>query len=208
VTRLALAALTAGWLAGCAGAPPRVSLGEPSPPPAADDYVDQLKKWTRHGHLFNDFDSALDVDATLRSPEFRAAYAAKYVLVYRVEPEHQDKVRGDILSDGADTYEFHVETATHDYELNDLGGAKSVWRVTLVDDTRHEVSPQEVSPIKERRRLDSEFYPYAGLFSRGWRLRFPRARSDGSPLVGADTKSLTLRFAGPQGTVDLVWQLQ
>jgi hypothetical protein len=205
VKRLALAALV---FAGCATAAPKVSLGEPPAAPVAKDYVDQLKKWTRHGHLFSDFDAALDVDATMRSPEFRAAYAAKYLEVYRVEPEHQPKVRGDILSDGADTYEFHVETATHDYELNDLVGAKSVWRVTLVDDTRHEVTAQEVSAIKERRRLDSEFYPYATYFTRGWRIRFPRTRTDGSPLVSGETKTLTLRFAGPQGSVDLRWDLE
>ena len=53
--------------------------------------------------------------------------------------------------------------------------------------------------LKERRALDQEFYPYANIFSRGWTVRFPRTRADGSPLVGGDTKSLTLRFAGPQG---------
>ena len=62
-----------------------------------------------------------------------------------------------------------------------------------------------MAAIKERRQLDMEFYPYASEFSRGWTLRFPRARADGTPLVGGDTKSLTLRFAGPQGSVDLVW---
>jgi hypothetical protein len=205
MTRGAVLALL---LVGCAEAPPHVSLAEPQPPPTARDYVNQLKRWTRHGHLFNDFDAALDVDATMRSPEFRAAYAEKYLKVYRVEPESAPKVRGDILSDGADSYEFHVETATHDYDLNDLVGSKSVWRVTLVDDQSHEVTPAEVSLVRERKRLATEFYPYAGVFSRGWRLRFPRARRDGSPLVGTDTKSLTLRFAGPQGSVDLVWLLK
>jgi hypothetical protein len=194
-------------LVGCAGAPPPVSLADPTTPPTAKQYVDQLKKWTRHGHLLNDFDAALDVDATLRSPEFRAAYAEKYLKVYRVGPDRAAKVRGDILSDGADTYEFHVETATHDYDLNDLVGSKTVWRVTLVDDQQHEVLPTEISLVRERKRLDAEFYPYATLFSRGWRVRFPRTRIDGSPLVGNDTKSLTLRFAGPQGSVDLVWTL-
>jgi hypothetical protein len=194
-------------LAGCAGAPPPVSLADPTRAPTAKEYVDELKKWTRHGHLLADFDAALDVDATLRSPQFRAAYAEKYLDVYRVGPELQTKVRGDLMSDGADTYEFHVETATHDYDLNDLVGSKTVWRVTLVDDEKHEVLPSEIAVLRERKRLDQEFYPYTTLFSRGWRIRFPRVRGDGSPLVGSDTKSLTLRFAGPQGVVDLVWAL-
>jgi hypothetical protein len=195
-------------LAGCASAPVKVSLAEPSPPPTSKDYVDELKRWTRHAHLRNDFDQALDVDATLRSPEFRHAFAAKYIDIYKIGAENQTRVRGEILSDGADTYEFHVETATHDYALNDLTSAKTVWRVTLVDDQGHEVQPSKVTGLKERRALDEEFYPYASIFSRGWTMRFPRTRLDGSPLVGSDTKALTLRFAGPQGSVDLVWVLK
>lgn len=206
--RLALALLLAAGLPACRHAPPvRVSLADPQPPPGARDYVTQLKRWSRHGQLFSDFDQALIVDATLRSPEFRAAYAAKYVDLYKVSPDAQAAVRGGLMTDGADSYEFHVETATHDYVLNDLSGTKTVWRVTLVDDQAHEVQPSEIVAIKERRQLDMEFYPYTDIFSRGWRIRFPRTRSDGTPLVGGDTKSLTLRFAGPQGSVDLVWLL-
>lgn len=202
-------ALAAAWLvASCASAPIVVSLAEPSAPPTANDYVDELKRWTRHAHLRNDFDQALDVDATLRSPEFRAAYAAKYIELYRVGPENQARTRGELMSDGADSYEFHLETATHDYDLNDFTSAKTVWRITLLDDAGHEVKPSQVSAIKERLAVDEEFYPYATIFSRGWTVRFPRTRLDGSPLVGSDTKALTLRFAGPQGSVDLAWVLK
>ncbi len=203
--RWAVAALFA---VGCAGTPTVVSLGEPARQPAAKDYVDVLKRWTRHQHLRNDFDAALDVNATLRSTEFRYAFAAKYIEIYKIAPENQARVRGEILSDGADTYEFHVETATHDYALNDFTSAKTIWRITLLDDEGHEVVPMQVAAIKERQPLDVEFYPYADLFSRGWQIRFPRARPDGTPLVGGDTKALTLRFAGPQGSVDLVWVLR
>jgi hypothetical protein len=201
--RLALAA--ALFVVGCAGAPVRVSLAEPTPPPTANDYVDQLKRWTRHANLRSDFDAALDVDATLRSPEFRHAYAAKYIEIYRIGTENQARVRGEILTDGADSYEFHVETATHDYALNDLTSAKTIWRLTLSDDQGHEVTPTSVVSVKERRQVDMEFYPYASIFSRGWIIRFPRTRADASPLVAGDTRSLTLRFAGPQGSVDLIW---
>lgn len=203
-----LPAMTGTMVVGCASAPLRVSLSEPRVAPAAKDYEKELIRWTRHGQLLSDFDQALQLDATLRSPEFRAAYAAKYLDMYKVAPENQEKVRGELLSDGADTYEFHIESTTHDYLLNDLTGAKTVWRVTLVDDQGHEVTPSEVSLVRERRRLEAEFYPYADTFSKGWRLRFPRARPDGTPLVGSDTKSLTLRMAGPQGALNLVWHLQ
>jgi len=204
--KLALAAALV--VAGCASAPVVVSMADPQTPATAKDYVAEVKRWTRHAHLRSDFDEALDVDATLRSPEFRDAYAAKYIELYRIGPENQAHTRGEILSDGADSYEFHIETATHDYALNDLTSAKTVWRLTLVDDQGHEVQPSKVTGLKERRALDEQFYPYASIFSRGWTVRFPRTRLDGSPMVGSDTKALTLRFAGPQGSVDLVWVLK
>jgi hypothetical protein len=195
-------------LAGCASSHAPVSLAEPSPPPTAKQYVDELKRWTRHGELLHDFDAALEVDATLRSPEFRAAFADKYVKLYRIAPETAIQVRGELLADGADTYEFHLETATHDYALNELGGARSVWRITLVDDEGHEVTPTEILATRVKRELDLAMYPYANYFSRGWRIRFPRVRADGAPLIGADARSLTLRLSGPAGSIDLLWRLK
>jgi hypothetical protein len=205
VKRLAWCALLA---LGCGGAPERVSLNEPTQVPTRKQYGQFLKRWTRHSHVINDFDDALDVNATLRSPEFRSAYASKYIVDYKIVPENRDRVRGEIMSEGADTYEFHVETQTHDYDINDLTSAKTVWRITLINDQGHELPPREVLPDKAKREVDVEFYPYATIFSRAWRLRFPRATADGTPLVGSETKTLTLRFAGPVGVVDLVWPLQ
>jgi hypothetical protein len=205
VKRLAWCALVA---LGCGGAPARVSLNEPTQAPVRKDYGKLLKRWTRHGHVITDFDEALDVNATLRAPEFRSAYAVKYITDYKIVPESRERVRGEIMSDGADSYEFHVETQTHDYDINDLTSSKTVWRITLINDQGHELHPREVLPDRVKREVDTEFYPYATIFSRGWRIRFPRAGADGTPLVGSDTKTLTLRFAGPVGVVDLVWALQ
>jgi hypothetical protein len=185
-----------------------VSLDPPARQLHASQYVDQLKRWTRHGHLQDEFDAALDVDATLRAPEFRAAYAEKWIAVFRIGPVDAARTRDELMAEGADTFEFHAELATHRYELNDLTSMKSVWRLTLIDDQGREVTPREVVLTKARRELEMEFYPYAGLFTRGWRIRFPRTLPSGQPLVTAETKSLTLRIAGPQGSVDLVWMLK
>jgi hypothetical protein len=207
VTR-ALGAVAALLVIGCGGSGQRVSLNEPGLAPNYKQYAASLKRWTRHGHVVADFDEAMQASATLRSPEFRAAYASRYIQDYQVVPDSRERVRGEIMSDGADSYEFHIETATHDYDINDLSSAKTVWRVTLINDGGHEVKPREIIPSREKRQFDFAFYPYATLFSRGWRLRFPRALADGTPLVAPDTKSLTMRIAGPVGVVDLVWRLQ
>jgi hypothetical protein len=193
--------------AGCGA--PRVSLDDPKQAAKPADYIDTLKMWTRHGHLMDDFDTALDVDATLHSPEFRAAYTEKWIQVYRVGPSEAARVRGELLKESTENWEFHVETSAHYYHLNDLSTNRSVWRVALFDDNGHEATAKNISSDGgKKREIDLEFYPYANVFSRGWKVRFPRQLADGTPLGGPGTKTLTLRIAGPQGSMDLVWNLK
>jgi hypothetical protein len=194
--------------AGCASSNLRVSLETPARPPPASEYVDELKKWTRSGHILADFDEALTVNGTFRSPEFRAAYAEKWIKTYFVGPDESARTRERLMSEGADTWEFHVESSAHRWEINDFSSKKSIWRLALVDDTGREVTAKDVLATTARRELEMEFYPYANIFSRGWTLRFPKTLADGTPLVRPDTKSVTLRFAGPMGVIDLVWLLK
>ena len=97
------------------------------------------------------FDEALGVYATLRSPEFRAAFAERWIQMFRIGPAEAARVREQILAEGAGSYEFHVETVAHAYELNEFTTAKSVWRLIAeeprielfaesTETDRHEVS--------------------------------------------------------------------
>ncbi len=206
--RRALVALC--LVAGCGGAPPRVSLEPVSQAPPASSYVDELKKWTRHGHIIADFDETLAVDATLHSPEFRAAYAEKFIAVYKMNEEDAAKQRAKLAAEVADVWELHAEIATHTYEVNEFNTAtnKSPWRVTLIDEKNRAVSTTDIKLDRGRREVISALYPYLTTFSRGWKLRFPRNLPDGTPLVTAETRELTMRIAGPQGSVDLTWTLK
>jgi len=65
-------------------------------PPPASQYVDELKRYTRHGHVIADFDEALTVDATLHAPQFRAAYAEKWIDTYKLNAEDAAKKRADL----------------------------------------------------------------------------------------------------------------
>jgi hypothetical protein len=193
---------------GCGPSALIVSMTEPTRPVMVTDYIDLLKVWTRHGHRRDDFDVALDFDATLHAPQFRAAYIEKYLTVYAIGPEFMAQKRAELWAETADVYELHVESQTHTYELNDFTPSKKIWRVTLLNDQNNEVLPVEVREMHERPELVVTFYPYANQFSRGWRIRFPRALADGTPLVRPDVKALTLRFAGPQGKIDVDWRLK
>ena len=203
--QLLLAALLA---AGCNERPPRVSLDAVREAPPASRYFDEVKRWTRHGHLLADFDETLTVDATLHSPEFRAAYTEKWIAVYLLNADESARMRAQLNGQIADVWELHVETAAHVFEIADLSSKKSVWRLTLLDDQGRAVQPLSIEPVKQRTETNSAFYPYANLFSRPWTIKFPRNLADGTPLVNPATRWLTFRLAGPQGFVDLVWLLK
>ncbi len=191
---------------GCAA--PVVSLKPPSATPKASEYVDELKRWTRHGQLQHDFEVALSVDATMMSPEFRAAYAERVVSVYRYSEEEAARKRAEILAEDANFFTFHLETAAHNWQTNDLSGSKSIWRISLVNDQGREIPTTDIHSSKSAREYDISFYPYGTEFSKPWFIRVPSTFADGSPLVTAETKTLTLRFAGPPGSIDLVWLLK
>jgi hypothetical protein len=203
--RVAAVALLLG---ACGGAPPRVTLAPPTAAPAAADYVDHLKQYSRHGHVIADFDEALTIDATLHAPQFRSAYASKWIDTYRLNAEDAAKKRAQLMAEIADVYEVHAETSTHFYGINDFTQGKGIWRITLIDDQGRAVQPADARQSLDKRDVDLAFYPYAGIFSRGWRFRFPRTLPDGSPLVQPDTKWIALRIAGPQGSTDLIWELK
>jgi len=69
-----MAALIAG--ASCASAPPRVKLTEDWPASVAD-YGDVTSSWTRSAVLHGEYQEILSLAAIFKSPEWRAAHAAK-----------------------------------------------------------------------------------------------------------------------------------
>lgn len=193
---------------GACAQPPIVSLAPPAQPLTAKDYSKQINRWTRTGVVQRDVDTDLIAQATLQAPEFRSAYVAKHLEVFRIGAERAPLERDRLLAEVADVWEFHVESSAHRFEFNELSIKKQVWRVALLDDAGHEVLPLEIKPDRPRRTIEPLLYPYVDDFSKGWRIRFPKQRADGEPLVNDRTKSITLRFAGPPGSTDLVWKLQ
>ena len=195
-----------GVLSACAIANPVLSLAPTTTVSAPSDYVKQVRRWTRHGDTIYDFDAALIVDATFHAPEFQAAFDAKYIHAYRVNENARTQVLAKLDAAANEGYVFHVETSSHTYELGDIKPPKTIWRTTLIDDKGREVSASVISQDRTRPEVLTTFYPYIGIFSRAWRVVFPTALPDGTPLVGPDTKNLTLRIAGPPGIIELRWR--
>ncbi len=176
----------------------------------AADYPRVRDGWTRRGKLITDAGTVLEASATFKTSDFRQAYVEYYGDAYGLSESDRQTLRQSQLEAASRTFEFHVCAESTNFKWNDLEKKTSPWRVTLVDGTGVEISPDSIETPKLPELYESQFFPMRTAFSRTYVLRFSRAPRDteGPPFAGTASGRLILRFASPAGRVDLVWQGQ
>jgi hypothetical protein len=200
--RVLLALLPALVLAtGCGGTPPRVRLTTDWPG-QAPDFQDASDKWTRASSLRAQYQEVLELAAVLKSPEWRAAHAARDAEHRGLAGAAREQRMAQARAEMEGPWEVALLVTTWDRRENDLDrGKRSVWRVVLVDDAGNEIEPIEI--IKDRRpaftlRAD---YPALGDFATAYTARFPRDVR----VMGPGVDRVRLRMSSPRGAVELVW---
>jgi hypothetical protein len=194
--------LAAVVLAACGAAPPPVRL-------TADwracggDYKATTEAWTRSGTLRGQYQEVLELAATFKSPDWRAAHAAREAENRGLDADGKTKLCAQAEADAKGPYEVELLVTTWDRRENDLDrGQKSVWHVVLVDDTGKEIEPMEI--VKDKRpqfTLRAEF-PAMGDFAVAYVARFaPEAA-----VLGPTARALRLRMSSERGGVELAWK--
>ena len=196
MTRLAVLAL----LAACGGAAQvRLDDAWPGQPP---DYGDTTEAWTRHTSMRGDYQEALSLDAIFKSPDWRAAHAARDADHRGLAGPARDAVLAQAQADMAGPYEVEILLTTWDRKENDLDrGKRSVWHVVLVDEQGKEIDPLEI--VKDKRPgyvLHAEFPSY-GDFATAYVARFPRT----APVLGANVRAVRMRLSSERGGVEVSW---
>lgn len=198
--RLALAALL---LASCASSPPprvAVDAGWPQTAPAYDHAHD---RWTRRGGHSAEWLRIFDAAATLKSPEWRAAYVRERARREKLGADAEAALAAEQRAEAEKAWEVELVMATAKPEWNDLRkGAQSMWRVALATDDGREVLPVEVREDRRRREVIAAYFPDAKAFYSAYVLKFPKATPDGRPVGG---KRLTLKLGSALGATELVW---
>ena len=69
-------------------------------------------------------------------------------------------------------------------------------------------APQEIIAIRRPNALERNYFPYNTLFRQAFRIRFPRVTAVGRPTISSAAKWFGLRFAGAQGNVQLIWNIE
>jgi hypothetical protein len=202
--RLALAALLAIVAPACAGSTPPVRLVDDWPSEVGE-YDDITDLWTRKTILRGQYQEVLELAATFKSPEWRAASAAQDAERRGLGGPARDARMAQAKADAAGPYEFELMVTTWDRRENDLDrGKKSIWRVVILDEQGNEIEPLEI--VKDKRpafAIRAEF-PALGDFATAYIVRFART----PPLLGPDVKRLRLRMSSVRGAAELVWATQ
>lgn len=198
------AALLASLLAfaGACATPSRaVSLGGEWPA-KVDSFSDVTQTWTRSTSMSAEAQQVLSVDATLLSPDWRAARAVRDAERRGLGPEARNALLLKAQEDAKGPFEIEVLLTTWDRSENDLHrGKRSTWKVALLDDGGNEIVPVEI--VRDRRpayMLKADF-PLYGDFAEAYIVRFPAE----AQVLGPQIKQVRLRLASVRGAVELTW---
>ncbi len=210
VSRRALA-LCAVVAAACT--PASVSLRQGPRAYTAESYEDVLREWTREGHHYQlqGLDDNIAVTATYESWDFRWAYVVRYAQDFRLSTQERQDLLQHSLESSQQEHEFYVALYTQNRRWGELTRPASAWRVLLVNDRREEVAPVAIDPITRPGAVERTYFPYTTVWRQAFRIRFPkylRSPNRGEVEVIDDrVRSFSLRFSGPPGTTDLVWNI-
>ena len=190
-------------VAACGGSTTRKSLSNEWPTGEVGDYLDITDDWTRKATLRGSYQEVVELAATFKTPEWRAAHAARDAAHRGLTGAARDQRMAQAKAEAEGPYEMELMITTWDRRENDLDrGKKATWRVNLLDANGMEIAPLEV--VKDRRPafvIRTEF-PAFGDFATPYIVRFPREAN----ILGPGAKLVRLRLSGERGGVEVTWE--
>jgi hypothetical protein len=176
----------------------------------AMDYDSVLRRWTRSTQLLSldAMDNVLTVTATYESWDFRWAYTVRYAEDYRLSVDQRHALLERSLAETRDRHEFYLALYAQKHKWNDLTDEHPAWIVRLIDDAGTETAPSEIQAIKRPNAIELTYFPYTNPWRSAFRLTFPRVRGDGRATIPPDARWFGLRFAGPQGNQEVIWEIE
>ena len=153
--------------------------------------------WTRKGKVRGSYQEAMQLAAIYKSPAWREAHADKDAKVRGLTGAARDQLIAQARADAAGPIELELIITTWDRRENDLDrGAKSVWRVRLIDDAGMEIEPIEIIKDKRPTLVVRADFPAMGDFATAYIAKFPRK---------TESQAIKLRVSSTRGGVELTW---
>ena len=172
--------------------------------PVIPSYLDARDAWTRGDKVWEDFESRLFIDATLKTDAFRREYVKEYARLFSMTEVQQSTL---LEAELADNSEHHVVVAAiyvAERQWAQLDPKDGIWDVRLQDDQGRWVRPLQIKRMDTDNPLWQRLYPYIGRHDLFFEIRFPRNLDDGAPLAKTGGK-LHLVIAGAPAQIKLSW---
>jgi len=166
-------------------------------------------QWSREARLHRGFEVPLIVSATLKSADFRRAYADEYAKAYQLTPEAKKQFVEDQKKAGRLGHEFVMAAFLPETKWDDFHKANSMWNLLLLNDDNERVAPVEVRKVKGKDPVMSHFFPYITPWKSVYVVRFPCHLPETSrPIIGDHTKEIRFIITSVLGTAEMLWNLE
>ena len=190
------------FLCGCVKPPPAVSLSG-SWPSEPSDFGKVTHNWTRQGRIMHYEEPVLEVFATVKSPEWRAALVNRSAKRERLSATEKAALAATHQKSAQEGYEVQLLVTTYDRRENDLAKQRrSIWSLSLLDDAGRRVRPTSVKRDRRPRRVIRSDFPRFGDFAEAYIARFPRDVE----LFRQGARRFSLIMSSHRGSVELVWR--
>ena len=188
-------------VAACGSPTHRIAFSDDWPTRVAR-FDDVSFAWTRWGKMRNGYEESLTLQATFKSPEWRAARIARDVGYSHMSDASATDLVGKEQAALADHYEVELLVTTWERRENDLDrGERSVWHLTLVDDDGTEVAPIEIVRDKRPREVLLADFPEFGDFAVAYVAKFPKK----TDLFRPGAHKVGLHMWSARGGVEVSW---
>lgn len=206
--RLTLAYLGV-FLFGGACTPEHVMLTEGPREYVPSDYERVLRRWTRTMDMvrLDALDNVLTVTATYESWDFRWAYVVRYADDYSLTVAQRRALLERTLGESRRQHRFFLALYAQRHRWSDLTAENPAWIVRLVDDVGSETVPLEIVEIENPGAIENTYFPYTSVWRIAYHVIFPIVKRNGQPTISNSANWFGLRFTGPQGHDELVWEI-
>lgn len=172
-------------------------------------YKKVCDQWSREARLHRGFEVPLIVSATLKSADFRRAYADEYAEAYQLTPEAKKRFIEDQTKAGRLGHEFVMAAFLPETKWDDFHKANSMWKLLLLNDDDERVAPVEVRKVKGQDAVMSHFFSYITPWKSVYVVRFPcNLPETNRPIIGDNTKEIRLIITSVLGTAEMLWNLE
>ncbi|MBN1207402.1 MAG: hypothetical protein JXB05_21160 [Myxococcaceae bacterium] len=193
-----------GLLSSCTTTPPTIGDAAPQLTDRRSEsaYRKMLERYSDRAEIYDGFDTRLFAGTTFETMTFREARVRRLAEFQFLPKPRVEALLEKERSEEAQFHEFHLGVHVNDSRFEDLANKDSIWRVVMLTPSM-EVEPLSIERIG-RANLDMRaMYPYMGVFWVAYRVRFPKALADGTPVIPASATHVHLRLASTLGHAEL-----